>query len=123
MKKINKVSNNPKNIATAVLMLISTAVFVYAFYIFQSQYLYKLTAVIAWVVILSGLFFITDKGRDTIQFFKDSKIELQKVVWPARQETIQTTTIVMVMVAITGIVLWGIDLGMMWTIGKITHLG
>ena len=56
-------------------------------------------------------------------FAKEAKLELQKVVWPTRQETIQTTSIVMVMVAITGFVLWGIDSGMLWAIGKITHLG
>jgi len=31
--------------------------------------------------------------------------------------------IVMAMVAVTGFVLWAIDMGMMWVIGKITHLG
>ncbi len=66
---------------------------------------------------------MTNVGRQTFEFAKQSKVELQKVVWPNRQETIQTTSIVMVMVAVTGLILWGIDAGMMWAIGKITHLG
>ena len=53
------------------------------------------------------------------EFAKEAKIELRKVVWPTRQETIQTTSIVMVMVAVTGFILWGIDSGMMWIIAKI----
>ena len=53
----------------------------------------------------------------------EAKAELLKVVWPTRQETIQTTSIVMIMVAVTGFILWGIDSGMMWVIAKITHLG
>ena len=59
----------------------------------------------------------------SVQKIKEAKIELQKVVWPTRQEAVQTTSIVMVMVTITGFVLWGIDSGMLWAIGKITHLG
>ena len=67
--------------------------------------------------------FFTAKGEQVFSFAKEAKIELQKVVWPSRQETIQTTSIVMIMVTITGFVLWGIDSGMLWAIGKITHLG
>ena len=78
---------------------------------------------IGWLVITLGIGFFTEKGKQVFSFAKDSKIELEKVVWPTRQETIQTTSIVMIMVTITGFVLWGIDSGMMWAIGKITHLG
>ncbi len=78
---------------------------------------------IGWLVCTLGLSFFTSQGQQVYSFAKEAKIELQKVVWPSRQETIQTTSIVMVMVAVTGFVLWGIDSGMLWTIGKITHLG
>ena len=78
---------------------------------------------IGWFVLTVTLGFFTTKGQEIFLFSKEAKIELQKVVWPNRQETVQTTTIVMAMVAITGFVLWGIDSGMMWAIGKITHLG
>ena len=78
---------------------------------------------IGWLVFALGISFFTDKGKQAFAFAKDAKIELEKVVWPTRQETIQTTSIVMIMVTITGFVLWGIDSGMMWAIGKITHLG
>ena len=78
---------------------------------------------IGWFVLTATLVFFTSKGKQLFAFAKESKIELQKVVWPTRQETIQTTSIVIVMVAVTGFVLWGIDSGMMWIIGKITRLG
>ena len=74
---------------------------------------------------LLSLFFAyqTTTGKQVYQFAQESKIELLKVVWPTRQETIQTTTIVIVMVTLTGFILWGIDSMMMWAIAKITHLG
>jgi preprotein translocase subunit SecE len=76
-----------------------------------------------WFVFTLVLGFFTPEGKQLFAFGKEAKIELQKVVWPNRQETIQTTTIVMAMVGITGFVLWAIDSMMLWGIGKITHLG
>ncbi len=66
---------------------------------------------------------MTTAGKQVFKFAQESKVELLKVVWPTRQETIQTTTIVIVMVAVTGFILWGVDSVMMWAIAKITHLG
>lgn len=66
---------------------------------------------------------MTSVGKQVFKFAQESKVELLKVVWPTRQETIQTTTIVIVMVTVTGFILWGVDSVMMWAIAKITHLG
>jgi preprotein translocase subunit SecE len=78
---------------------------------------------IGWLVLTLVFGYFTAQGKRVFLFAKEAKVELQKVVWPTRQETIQTTSIVMIMVAVTGFILWGIDTGMMWAIGKITHLG
>ncbi len=83
----------------------------------------KVLVWLVWFVFSLALVFFTNKGQATFAFVKEAKIELKKVVWPTRQETVQTTSIVMLMVGVTGFVLWGVDSGMMWVIGKITHLG
>jgi len=49
-------------------------------------------------------------GKRIWQFASDAKVEVRKVVWPSRQETVQTTLIVFVMVLIMGIVLWLFDM-------------
>ncbi|MBA3536061.1 MAG: preprotein translocase subunit SecE [Tatlockia sp.] len=96
---------------------------------FSGTYYYKFTGPIealiwiGWFVLTLLLAFFTTSGKKVFEFAKEAKIELQKVVWPTRQETVQTTSIVMVMVAVTGFVLWGIDSGMMWIIAKLTRLG
>jgi preprotein translocase subunit SecE len=41
-------------------------------------------------------------GAAAWRFAVDSRMEVRKVVWPTRQETMQTTLIVMVMVLILG---------------------
>lgn len=75
------------------------------------------------IVILAALVFIalqTAKGRSAWGFIKGARSELRRVVWPTRQETIQTTIIVVVMVVITALVLWGLDSLFMWLIGWFT---
>jgi len=51
----------------------------------------------------------TAKGKSTLGFAKEARIETRKVVWPTRQETIQTTLIIMLSVTIISLVLWGLD--------------
>lgn len=60
---------------------------------------------IAALLIMLG----TKKGHIAWQFIKESRAELRKVVWPNRQETLQTTAMIAVLVIITALILWGID--------------
>jgi len=52
---------------------------------------------------------LTEKGKAFIEFAKDSRLEVRKVVWPTRQETVQTTLIILAVSTIVGLVLWGLD--------------
>ena len=52
---------------------------------------------------------LTQKGKTFVGFAKDSRLEVRKVVWPTRQETVQTTLIVLVVSTISGLILWGLD--------------
>nr|WP_298622534.1 preprotein translocase subunit SecE [uncultured Legionella sp.] len=78
---------------------------------------------LGWFVLTLFLAYLTTTGKQIFLFAQEAKTELLKVVWPTRQETVQTTIIVMVMVTLTGFILWGVDSIMMWSIAKITHLG
>ena len=65
-----------------------------------------------WIVlalVFLGLALLTRKGKVVLGFSKDARNELRKVHWPSRQETVQTTLMVIVMVIIIGIFLWAID--------------
>ena len=111
-----------ERIAWMAIVLVTVASF-FGTYYFHFSAPIKALIWIGWLVLTLFLGFLTAKGYEVYLFAKEAKIELQKVVWPTRQEAVQTTSIVMVMVTITGFVLWGIDSGMLWAIGKITHLG
>ncbi|QLH42321.1 MAG: preprotein translocase subunit SecE [Coxiellaceae bacterium] len=62
----------------------------------------------------------TTQGKAIWQFAKDARLELRKVVWPTRQETIQTTMIVIAMVVVVSLLLWGIDSILMWGVSWLT---
>ena len=110
-------------------MLLWTGVIVLTLIVLFSHYVFKFEGAveallwIGWLVLALVMSFFTEKGKELFAFAIEAKDELLKVVWPSKQETIQTTSIVMLMVVVTGFLLWGADIGMMWIIGKLTHLG
>ncbi len=123
MKNSNNSKINFKEIILWIFVAFITILTFWSSYYFALSGPIKAIVWISWFVVTALLVFFTATGKMIFEFAKEAKIELQKVIWPSRQETVQTTSIVMVMVTITGFVLWGIDSGMMWIIGKLTHLG
>lgn len=78
---------------------------------------------LGWLAIVAVAGFIaskTQKGRWVVEFFRDSRMELRKVVWPTREETTQTTLVVAAMVVVLALLLWGIDGILVWIIGWLT---
>ncbi|MBN9288505.1 MAG: preprotein translocase subunit SecE [Gammaproteobacteria bacterium 39-13] len=74
-------------------------------------------------ILAAGLALQTDKGKEFWSFAKDSRNELRKVVWPSRQETIQTTVMVLGVVAIVGLILWGVDILLLKIVAWLTGYG
>ena len=50
------------------------------------------------------------------QFLRDVYDELRKVVWPTRQETLQTTLVIIVVVIVLSLLLGLIDVFLKWSI-------
>lgn len=105
-------------------LLLSLLVLIFAVFI-----TYKWTAisvylkfVIEFVSALLIIFFLalTKKGISLFKFSKEARAELKKVHWPLRQETMQTTLIVVVMVVVVGLFLWGVDGLFIWLINALT---
>jgi preprotein translocase subunit SecE len=108
-------------LAGAALMLVGG---IYAFYYFAA---YSVLLRVVGLLVISGaaaaVALQTDPGRRLWQFALDARMEVRKVVWPTRQETLQTTLIVIVMVLIVGIVLWLFDLVLMGILRFLTGQG
>ncbi len=48
------------------------------------------------------------KVKATLAFAREARVEM-KVIWPTRQETLQTTLIVAAVTAVMSLILWGLD--------------
>jgi preprotein translocase subunit SecE len=70
---------------------------------------------VRWIIVLAALAagalvaVQSAQGRTFWEFVQSSRIELRKVVWPDRQETVQVTIIVFVMIIVLGLFFWGLD--------------
>ncbi|MFD2176961.1 preprotein translocase subunit SecE [Veronia pacifica] len=69
----------------------------------------RAAAVVLLVAAAGGVAALTAKGKAAIEFARESRMEVRKVVWPTRQETLQTTFIVLAVTVVMALILWGID--------------
>ncbi len=91
-----------------VFALLATAVVGNSLYGDMSVVL-RAAAVIVLVAAAGGVAALTVKGKAAITFAQESRMEVRKVVWPTRQETLQTTLIVLAVTVVMALILWGID--------------
>ena len=79
--------------------------------IYFNAYPVAIRAVVIIVVLGLSLVMLTTTthGKIVLDFFKQARGELRKVVWPTRQETVQTTLIVAAIVLVMSLILWGFD--------------
>jgi preprotein translocase subunit SecE len=59
------------------------------------------------------------RGRSIWALMKDSRGEIRRVIWPKREETVQTTVIVLVLVLIFALILWLLDSGLTWIVSAL----
>ena len=72
--------------------------------------LLRVGVVLIAIVVALAVAATSQYGMSLIDFSKGSRIELRKMVWPTRPETIQTTVIVLLVVVAIGAILWLIDI-------------
>lgn len=80
------------------------------FYLLSAQPIW-----LRWILVLAAVIVGALVGLQSFQgkmfwaFVQSSRIELRKVVWPSRQETMQVTVVVFVMVIVLSLFFWGLD--------------
>jgi preprotein translocase subunit SecE len=80
------------------------------YYLDAYSQLLRVIGLLVMMGLAALLAYQTVLGKSVWGFATASKMEVRKVVWPSRQETMQTTLIVFVMVLFMGIVLWLFDM-------------
>ncbi|MFD2641535.1 preprotein translocase subunit SecE [Pseudomonas japonica] len=84
-----------------------------------SPILYRVIALLALGAVAAFVALQTVKGKSFFALAKEARTEIRKVVWPTRQETTQTTLIVVAVVLVMALLLWGLDSLLGWLISLI----
>ena len=101
-----------------VVLLVAAGVVGNSMYAEQSL-LYRVIALLVLALVAGFVALQTEKGKAFFTLFKEAKNEVRKVVWPTRQETLQTTAMVVVVVLLIGLLLWGLDSFLGWMVSSI----
>ncbi|MEM7466530.1 MAG: preprotein translocase subunit SecE [Pseudomonadota bacterium] len=109
-------------LVAAVLLLIGGVV---GFYYFenQAQLIVRVIGLLVVVALALGVCLQTAKGREVSAFVKEAQTEVRKVVWPTKQETVQTTLIVIAVVIVVAIFLWLLDMGLGGIVRTVMNTG
>ncbi len=105
-------------LVVAVIIMMSAIVLFYTY----SEYS-TLLRVLSLLVAVGVSLFIASKtvvGSTMIKYVRETQVEVRKVVWPTRQETRQTTLIVMLMVMVVALMLWAVDSTLGWAVKALT---
>ncbi len=112
---------------TALLSVAAAALLggMFAFYYFEPQF----NALVRVLILMAGagagiaLAYQTALGKSLWGYVVGSRIELRKVVWPTRQESLQATLMIAVVVLIMALMLWGLDSLLLWGVETLTGRG
>jgi preprotein translocase subunit SecE len=83
----------------------------------------------SWVAMFGAIllgvlvFAFSQYGRNFWQFVLEARVELRKVFWPTRKETLNTTVVVLVFVAIASTFFWLLDLTLAYVTKFFTSQG
>ena len=118
MNKKTETHTAASSVFDATKWLLATALIVggiYAYYHYdQYPVLYRILTLIP-VVVVALLIAVWTEGGDTFwSLVKQARLEVYKVIWPTRQETVQTTAIVLLVVFVIAVILWLLDMFFGW---------
>ncbi len=71
--------------------------------------LYRVLGLVVLAAVAGVVALQTARGQAFAVLLKEARVEIRKVVWPTRQETTQTTLIVVAVVLVMALLLWGLD--------------
>ncbi len=104
----------------ALALLIAS---IFVFYQFEDSALYGVLGLLAVAGLGVAVAATSTQGKGLLSFMGAARTEVRKIVWPTRQETMQTTLMVFIIVVILSIFLWFIDMLLGWGIKELLARG
>ena len=126
MESQTEVTQSPRYdsllLAAAFLLLVGA---LGSFYYFAGDVnvLVRVLGLLVGTGVALALAYRTEMGRSIWGYITGARTELRKVVWPSRQETLQATLMIAVVVLITALLLWGLDSLLLWGVKLLTGRG
>ena len=108
-------------VIVSILIVIGSLVLFYLDPLGLNTTLYKVLVLLVGLIIAGFVFFKSPQGARFTEFLIQTKIELRKVVWPTRNETVKTTGMIMVAVIVVAIFLWIVDAFFSWMVQLLTN--
>jgi preprotein translocase subunit SecE len=90
------------------------------YYYASASVLLRAVGVFVGFVVAVVIAFQSAQGQTLWSFIQGSRVEMRKVVWPTREETFQTTLVVIVFATIMGVFFLLLDLSLRWFTGMVT---
>jgi preprotein translocase subunit SecE len=121
-----KVEEQPTFVDTAKLVLsvaVVLAGLVGYYYFADASRLLRVLAVLLALAVAAVIALTSLQGRWLVKFVQGARVELNKVVWPTREETFQTTAVVIVVALFGGVFFWLLDMFLLWVTTRITGQG
>jgi preprotein translocase subunit SecE len=115
--KVEQSENSVANAAKLIAAVLIVAAGIAGFYLLPDVAVaLRTVGLIVVFGIALAIFALTAQGRAAREYVSESHFELRKVVWPTRQETLQTTLVIVIVVIVLSLILWLIDMLLGWVI-------
>ncbi|MDR9453636.1 MAG: preprotein translocase subunit SecE [Wenzhouxiangella sp.] len=101
------------------LAIVAAGIAGFFYYADEVMTIIRAVGLVVAVVVASLVVLQTQRGRDMFGFVREADEQRRKVVWPTRQETFQTTLIVIVLTIITAVLLFLMDSVFGWLIRRL----
>lgn len=120
MNNNTQLAKSPLNAVLWILAIALVIAGVYSNSYFGGEsLLYRVLGMLAVAIAAAMVAFQTVQGKAFWLLLKGARTEIRKVVWPTRQETVQTTMIVSLVVIVAGLLLWGLDTLLGWLVSLV----
>ena len=106
--KVEVAGRQDKFLWLLVALLIAGGVYANS-YFGDEPLLYRVVGLVALALVAGFVASRTARGAAFWTLVRESRTEIRKVVWPTRQEAVQTTLIVVAFVILVALILWGLD--------------
>jgi len=114
--EVETVSSGADKAKLAAAAVLAVAGFAAFFWLEAYSAWVQWAALLLGLALGTGVFFVSEPGRQLIGYGQDSWRETQKVVWPARREAIQMTAYVFAFVFVIALFLWLADSLISWVL-------